>query len=121
MTTQTRITTPFGRHSTAADVLEGVDLSGKRAIVTGGGSGIGVETVRALAGAGAEVTVGARDVEGARAVLGEAAATVGRLDLSDQASVAAFAAAWDGPLDILVNNAGVMAVRDLTRTPEGWE
>jgi NAD(P)-dependent dehydrogenase (short-subunit alcohol dehydrogenase family) len=120
MTTQARITTPFTRESTAAEVLAGVDLTGKRAIVTGGGSGIGVETARALAGAGADVTVAVRNTEAARATVGEFAA-VAPLDLSDQASVAAFAAAWTGPLDILVGNAGVMAVRELTRTPEGWE
>ena len=49
------ITTPFSRESTAAEVIDGIDLSGKRTIVTGGASGIGVETARALASAGAEV------------------------------------------------------------------
>lgn len=55
------ITTPFGAHSTAADVIAGIDLSGKRAIVTGASSGIGSETARALAGAGADVTLAVRD------------------------------------------------------------
>ncbi|HWN32581.1 MAG TPA: SDR family NAD(P)-dependent oxidoreductase, partial [Pseudonocardia sp.] len=59
----TRITTPFNFHSTAAEVVEGIDLSGRRAIVTGGASGIGVETARALAGAGAEVTLAVRNAE----------------------------------------------------------
>jgi cation diffusion facilitator CzcD-associated flavoprotein CzcO len=54
------ITTPFDQDSTAAEVVEGVDLSGKRAIVTGAASGIGVETARALAGAGAAVTLAVR-------------------------------------------------------------
>ena len=54
------IRTPFGAESTAAEVLDGVDLTGKRAIVTGGGSGIGIESARALAGAGAEVTIAVR-------------------------------------------------------------
>ena len=58
----TRITTPFGPASTAAEVIAGVDLTGKRAIVTGASSGIGQETARALAGAGAEVTLAVRDI-----------------------------------------------------------
>ena len=56
------LTTPFGFDSTAAEVLDGVDLSGKRAVVTGAASGIGIETARALAGAGAAVTLAVRDV-----------------------------------------------------------
>ena len=64
---ETLITTPFGVESTAAEVVEGIDLSGTRAIVTGAASGIGVETARALAGAGAEVTLAVRDTDaGAR-------------------------------------------------------
>src|SRR4051812_9221604 len=118
------ITTPFGFESTAAEVVEGIDLTGKRAVVTGGASGIGVETARALAGAGAQVTIAARDTGAAERV----AAGMGRdvlvapLELTDRASIDAFADAWDdGPLDILVNNAGVMAIQDLTLTPEGHE
>jgi NAD(P)-dependent dehydrogenase (short-subunit alcohol dehydrogenase family) len=128
VTTESPITTPFGFDSTAAEVVAGVDLSGKRAIVTGGSSGIGIETARALAGAGAEVTLAVRDTgAGERtaaditATTGNAAVRVGRLDLADQASVAAFVANWSGPLDRLVNNAGVMALPDLQLTPEGWE
>ena len=116
-------TTTYGFETTAAEVAAGIDLSGKRAIVTGGSSGIGVETARALAGAGAEVTLGVRD-----AAAGDRTAAdidgdvrVAPLDLADQASVRAFAAAWDGPLHILVNNAGVMAIQEIARTPEGWE
>ena len=114
--------TPFGADTTAAEVIAGVDLSGRRAVVTGGASGIGVETARALAGAGAEVTIAVRNLEAGA----ETAADIGhgvevaRLDLDDPASVAAFAAGWDGPLHILVNNAGVMAA-PLTRTAQGWE
>ncbi|MEU7528730.1 SDR family NAD(P)-dependent oxidoreductase [Saccharothrix sp. NPDC042600] len=121
-----RITTPFTFDSTAAEVLAGVDLTGKRAVVTGGASGIGVETARVLAGAGAEVTIAVRDIEaGRRTAAGIGNATgrpvhVAPLDLADQASVAAFAADWDGPLHILVDNAGVMATPE-TRTPRGWE
>ena len=58
--TESLITTPFGAESTAAEVVEGIDLSGKRAIVTGAASGIGIETARALAGAGAAVTIAVR-------------------------------------------------------------
>ena len=122
------ITTSFDATSTAADVVAGHDLSGTRAVVTGGGSGIGVETVRALASAGAEVTIAVRDPEqGARAAQDVAGTTgsttlrVARLDLLDLDSVAAFVAAWEGPLDLLVNNAGAMALPQLTLTDRGWE
>jgi NAD(P)-dependent dehydrogenase (short-subunit alcohol dehydrogenase family) len=121
------ITTPFSRESTAAEVIDGIDLSGKRAIVTGGASGIGVETARALASAGAEVVLAVRNLEaGARTAAeivdstGNSQIRVSPLDLADQKSVAAFVADWDGPLHILVNNAGVMA-SPLARTAEGWE
>ena len=119
----TLITTPFGFESTAAEVIAGIDLTGKRAIVTGGSSGIGIETARALAGAGAEVTLAVRDTAAGERVAGDidGDVRVARLDLADQTSIKAFAAAWDGPLDILVNNAGVMALQELTRSPEGWE
>jgi NAD(P)-dependent dehydrogenase (short-subunit alcohol dehydrogenase family) len=123
----TRITTPFGFDSTAAEVLDGIDLTGRRAIVTGGASGIGIETARALAGAGAEVTLAVRNPDAGRRTADDIIATTGNkqilvaeLDLADQASVAALTAAWAGPLHILVNNAGVMAAPE-TRTPEGWE
>src|SRR5580693_2655552 len=128
MTVSTRITTPFGATSTAAEVLDGVDLAGRRIIVTGGSSGIGIPTARALAGAGAEVTLAVRDTAaGARtagaitAATGHPTVRVDRLDLADLASVAAFVAGWTGPLDLLVNNAGVMALPDLQLTPGGWE
>jgi 5,10-methylene-tetrahydrofolate dehydrogenase/methenyl tetrahydrofolate cyclohydrolase len=62
-TTPTLIQTRFGFASTAAEVIDGIHLSGKRAIVTGGSSGIGIETARALAGAGAEVTLAVRDTD----------------------------------------------------------
>jgi NAD(P)-dependent dehydrogenase (short-subunit alcohol dehydrogenase family) len=116
-----RITTPFGAQSTAADVVAGVDLTGRRAIVTGGGGGLGLETARALVAAGAEVTLAVRDVEAGRRAADEiGGAQVARLDLADQASVRSFVAAWQGKLDILVANAGVMATPE-TRTAEGWE
>ena len=122
------ITTPFGFASTAADVVAGIDLTGKTAIVTGAASGVGVETARALAGAGAAVTLGVRDTDaGGRVAVdiegstGNTLVRVGALDLSDLSSVAAFARAWSGPLDILVNNAGVMAVQELTLSANGHE
>jgi NAD(P)-dependent dehydrogenase (short-subunit alcohol dehydrogenase family) len=122
-----RIITPFNAESTAAQVIEGIDLTGKRTVVTGGASGIGVETARALASAGAEVTLAVRNVEAGDRTAAELIDSTGNkqvlvapLDLADQASVAAFVAAWDGPLDILINNAGIMA-SPLMRTPQGWE
>jgi NAD(P)-dependent dehydrogenase (short-subunit alcohol dehydrogenase family) len=124
----TAITTPFGATSTAAEVVAGIDLSGKRAIVTGGASGIGVETARALAGAGAEVTLAVRDTAAGDRTAADIIETtgkppvhVGHLDLADAASVAAFVARWKGPLDLLVDNAGVMALPELELSPEGWE
>ena len=120
--------TPFSRTSTASVVIEGVDLSAKRAIVTGAGSGIGIETARTLASAGAEVTLAVRRPQAAEEIAadivretGNAGVSVRALDLSDQDSVRAFAAAWDQPLHILVNNAGIMALPELERTAEGWE
>jgi len=111
-----RITSPFGATSTAREVAAGHDLTGTTAIVTGGASGIGVETARALAEAGAEVTLAVRNEAAGQATVADIAKTapgkvsVGRLDLSDLASVAGFASAWgDKPLNFLINNAGVMA------------
>ncbi|MFE7126686.1 SDR family NAD(P)-dependent oxidoreductase [Streptomyces sp. NPDC057617] len=127
MTEPTRITTPFDAKSTAAEVIAGIDLTGRRAIVTGASSGIGVETARALAGAGAEVTLAVRNTAAGKEAAEDIAATTGArnvqvapLDLADQRSVAAFTTGWEGPLHILVNNAGVMYTPE-TRTPEGWE
>ncbi len=105
--------TPFGPFSTAAEVLDGTDLTGKRAIVTGGASNLGRETVRALASKGARVVVPARDVSAARMALhGLENVDVARMDLLDPSSVAAFASNFSGggqSLDILVLSAGVMA------------
>jgi NAD(P)-dependent dehydrogenase (short-subunit alcohol dehydrogenase family) len=107
--------------------VDGVDLTGRRAIVTGGASGIGIETARALAGAGAQVTLAVRNTEAGRATAEDITASTGNkqvdvaaLDLADQRSVAAFVAGWQGPLHILVNNAGVMASPE-TYTERGWE
>jgi NAD(P)-dependent dehydrogenase (short-subunit alcohol dehydrogenase family) len=121
------ITTPFGPTSTATEVVDGVDLTGRRAIVTGGSSGLGVETARALAGAGAAVTLAVRDVATGERVARDLIAATGNtqvfaapLDLADPGSVAAFVSAWSGPLHMLVNNAGIMAT-PLLRTAQGWE
>jgi NAD(P)-dependent dehydrogenase (short-subunit alcohol dehydrogenase family) len=120
--------TPFDRHSTTAEVIDGVDLSGQRAIVTGAGSGIGTETARALASAGAEVVLAVRRPQAAAQIAAGIAGSTGNtnvsvraLDLADQDSVRGFAAAWDQPLHILVNNAGIMALPELEHTREGWE
>ncbi|MGW3983221.1 SDR family NAD(P)-dependent oxidoreductase [Streptomyces mirabilis] len=123
-------TTPFGRDSTASEVIEGVDLSGRRAIVTGAGagSGIGVETARALAANGAEVTLAVRRPEAGeqvaadlRKATGNDAIHVARLDVADLESVRAFTAGWQGPLHILINNAGIMMPPDLERGIGGHE
>ncbi|MFR9723590.1 SDR family NAD(P)-dependent oxidoreductase [Streptomyces sp. MS19] len=127
MTEPERIITPFTAESTAAQVVDGIDLTGRRAVVTGASSGIGVETARALALANAEVTLAVRDTaagghaaEDITRTTGNRQLLVAPLDLSDQASVAAFTLAWDGPLHILVANAGVMMTPE-SRTAEGWE
>ncbi|MFE3168860.1 SDR family NAD(P)-dependent oxidoreductase [Streptomyces sp. NPDC059224] len=121
------ITTPFGAQSTASEVVASTDLIGRRAIVTGGAGGLGQETARALASAGAEVTIAARNLDLGNAAAREIAAQTGnpltraaQLDLADLASVKEFAASWSGPLHILVANAGVMATPE-RRTPQGRE
>jgi NAD(P)-dependent dehydrogenase (short-subunit alcohol dehydrogenase family) len=123
-TPQRPIPSGFGPRTTPAEVLEGIDLSGRLAIVTGGASGLGLETVRALAGAGTGVVVAVRRVGDAEeALAGIAGVEVAELDLSDLASVRAFAEGFlesDRAIDILINNAGVMAAPE-TRVGPGWE
>lgn len=123
-------TSKYGATTTAAEIVADVDLHGRRAIVTGASSGIGVETARALASAGADVTLAVRNVEAGTKAANEIAEKlmpgaggvhVVRLDLADPASVIEFVRAWAGPLHILINNAGVMALPRLTRTPSGYE
>jgi len=109
---------------TAAEVLDGIDLTGRTALVTGGYSGIGVEIVRALAGAGAHVLAPARRPEkAARVLAGIDGVEVGELDLADQDSVAAYAdqvLVTGRGLDLVVNSAGIMACPE-TRVGAGWE
>ncbi|SMD23450.1 SDR family NAD(P)-dependent oxidoreductase [Kibdelosporangium aridum] len=121
------IKTSFGFSTTAAEAVSGIDLAGRRAVVTGGASGIGVETARALASAGAEVTLAVRNTDAGAQTAKDITATTGNeavhvdpLDLTDLASINAFTDAWDGPIHILVNNAGVMA-SPATFTSPGWE
>jgi NAD(P)-dependent dehydrogenase (short-subunit alcohol dehydrogenase family) len=114
----------FQAASTTRDVIAGRDLAGKTAIVTGGYSGLGLETAKTLASAGAEVIVPARDMEKARSmVAGVSGITLDALDLMDPASIDAFAArfvASGKPLHLLINNAAVMAA-PLSRDPRGYE
>lgn len=128
MTSHSRIMTPFTRESTADEVLADVDLRSQRAIVTGATSGIGVETARALAWAGAEVTLAVQNLEAGERMAadifsktGNRRVVVAPLDLTDRSSIAAFRAAWDGPLHILVNNAERKVLPELTRTSASWE
>ncbi|MEU6548898.1 oxidoreductase [Streptomyces sp. NPDC046915] len=125
MTTPQRpLRSGFGAASTAEEVIEGIDLAGKVAIVTGGYSGIGLETSRVLRAAGAEVVVPARDPERARTALKELdGVEVAPMDLIDPASVDAFTETFlasGRPLHILVDNAGIMAT-PLTRDARGHE
>src|SRR3954453_18767193 len=124
VTPQQQIGSGFGARSTAGEVLDGIDLAGRLAIVTGGYSGLGLETVRALSGAGAVVVVPARRPEHAADVLaGVERVEVEALDLGDLDSVGGFAQrALDAgrPVDILINNAAIMAAPE-TRVGPGWE
>jgi NAD(P)-dependent dehydrogenase (short-subunit alcohol dehydrogenase family) len=123
-TPQHRIHSGFGYRTTAAEVLEGIDLSGRLAIVTGGYSGLGLETTRALSGAGAHVVVPARRRAHAEEVLaGVDRVEVDELDLGDLDSVHGVAARFldsGRSIDMLVNNAAIMACPE-TRVGPGWE
>ena len=122
--------TSFGFESTTDDVLEGIDLSGKRVLVTGASAGLGVETTRALAAHGATVTMAVRDLDKGAAAMEQILATVPgaeldvrKLDLADLSSIRTFA---DGfledheVLDVLIANAGIMACPHGT-TVDGFE
>lgn len=121
---QSPISSPFGAASTAREVIEGIDLAGRVAVVTGGYSGVGLETTRAFAGAGAHVIVPARNRGKAEAALhGLANVRIGALDLVDPLSVDAFAEsvlARCDAVDILVNNAGYIGFT-LERDARGYE
>jgi NAD(P)-dependent dehydrogenase (short-subunit alcohol dehydrogenase family) len=113
----------FHGRSTAEEVARGRSLAGRRVIVTGGAAGLGLETARVLAKAGADVTIACRSVAAGEAAAEEAKRSVNgsggslrvsALDLADFASIRAFAEREDAPIDLLINNAGVMA------TPLGW-
>jgi NAD(P)-dependent dehydrogenase (short-subunit alcohol dehydrogenase family) len=124
-TPQQPIGSGFGPRSTAAEVLTGIDLTGKLAIVTGGYSGLGLETVRALTGAGAQVLVPARRPAHAEEALAAEGipAEIDTLDLADLDSVHAFAQRFldsGRALDILINNAAIMASPE-TRVGAGGE
>ncbi|MFH8342485.1 SDR family NAD(P)-dependent oxidoreductase [Streptomyces sp. AM6-12] len=123
-TAQHKIGSGFGATSTADEVLAGIDLSGKLALVTGGYSGIGLETTRSLVRAGAEVVVPARRPETAEwALAGLPGVEVDELDLGDLDSVRGFAErflASGRSLDIVIDSAGIMACPE-TRVGDGWE
>jgi NAD(P)-dependent dehydrogenase (short-subunit alcohol dehydrogenase family) len=122
--------TSFGSESTADDVLAGIDLTGKRFLVTGASAGLGVETTRALAAHGAMVTMAVRDLdkgaaalEQVRAAVPDAQLDLRELDLADLASIRSFADGFleDHPvLDVLIANAGVMACPQAA-TADGFE
>jgi NAD(P)-dependent dehydrogenase (short-subunit alcohol dehydrogenase family) len=116
-------TKKFGKNTTALEVVEGIDLNGYEAVITGGNSGIGVETVRALAKAGARCILCARDTEQAKSVAkdiidstGNINVEVEKLELDSLQSIDEFVQRFNAkkrPLNILVNNAGVMASKFL--------
>jgi NAD(P)-dependent dehydrogenase (short-subunit alcohol dehydrogenase family) len=124
------MTRAFGHSTTTDEVLEGIDLTGQVALVTGGSGGLGAETARALASKGAAVTLTARDVpkgeavaEAIRAATPGAVVEVASLELGDPSSIHAFAEAWlprHPKLNLLVNNAGIMAC-PLGRDARGFE
>jgi NAD(P)-dependent dehydrogenase (short-subunit alcohol dehydrogenase family) len=120
----------YGNATTTDEVLEGLDLTGRRIVITGAATGLGRESARALAAHGASVTILARSderaAEGVRAVqeaVPGAQVDAGAVDLGDLASIRAFAerfVAERGAIDVLINNAGVMAC-PFGRTVDGFE
>lgn len=119
---QKPINSGFGANSEPSEILNGIDLSGKTVMVTGGYSGIGLETSRALASVGAKVIVPARRVDVAMKEL-EGIAEVLSLDLADPKSVETFVKSFletGLQIDILINNAAVMACPKMP-TSNGWD
>jgi NAD(P)-dependent dehydrogenase (short-subunit alcohol dehydrogenase family) len=123
-TPQHPINSGFGYRTTASEVLDGIDLTGRLAVVTGGYSGLGLETTRALSNAGANVVVPARRPDHAREQLnGLDRVEVDELDLGDLDSVHGFASRFlesGRSIDMLINNAAIMACPE-TRVGPGWE
>ncbi|MGK3209103.1 SDR family NAD(P)-dependent oxidoreductase [Amycolatopsis sp. MEPSY49] len=123
-TAQHKIGSGFGAETTAAEVVAGIDLTGELAVVTGGYSGIGLETTRVLTAAGAHVVVPARRRATAEEALrGLENVEVDELDLGDLDSVRAFAerfVASGRGIDVLIGSAGIMALPE-TRVGPGWE
>ncbi|WP_339652096.1 SDR family NAD(P)-dependent oxidoreductase [Halopseudomonas pelagia] len=121
---QSPIRSGFTAATTAAEILEGRDLSNFTAIVTGGHSGLGLETTRALTGAGARVIVAARNVQAAREKLSDMTnIEIEKLDLADLASIHRFAQRFlesHRHIDILIGSAAIMACPE-TRVGPGWE
>jgi NAD(P)-dependent dehydrogenase (short-subunit alcohol dehydrogenase family) len=117
------MTTTFGKDSTTDDVLDRMNLGGKRVLVTGVSAGLGVETARALAARGAEVVGTARDLAKARRATEGITMSLVELDLASLASVRACADALvaDGrKFDVVIANAGVMAA-PFAKTADGFE
>jgi NAD(P)-dependent dehydrogenase (short-subunit alcohol dehydrogenase family) len=116
----------LGWHSTAEEALRGIDLSGRKVVLTGASSGIGVETARVLAMAGADLLLGVRDpakgVAALDVILPEARGEVElrQLDLADLASVMSFTVQVPGPVDVLIANAGVSKTAD-AHLPNGLD
>jgi NAD(P)-dependent dehydrogenase (short-subunit alcohol dehydrogenase family) len=121
---QKSLNSGFGARTSADDVLAGIDLAGRHAIVTGGHSGLGLETTRVLVAAGAKVIVASRDPASSGAAVGGLGnVMIEKLDLSDLDSVGLFAnrvLAAGLHIDILINNSGIMAVPE-RRVGNGWE
>jgi NAD(P)-dependent dehydrogenase (short-subunit alcohol dehydrogenase family) len=123
-----RVETPFGAHSTAAEVIAGVDLTGRRALVTGGASGIGLETARALAGAGAEVTLAVRDTRAGERAAAEIAGgiadvgdTAGANPQGTEAEIAAGASAVAGRRAVRVAQLDLLDRASIAAFVASWE